>query len=213
MRGATDAVAFAVTGLVSFAMVWMQPALESEPVPMAPGEPIVVRPRAECPAEPDVFDEIADLQEQVDRRTEDLSIAQAQEEVVTGKALDWPDDLPEGFDAVAVEDALESLAESSGGVVVGIDCGEFPCVAVMGWEGADFEGRDQATAALREDFPGLMKGASMLWQDDEGGVAGLAFTVALLPDQELSQVERQRIDFRTDEAPSIFDPGEVIGAD
>jgi len=38
-------------------------------------------------------------------------------------------------------------------------------------------------------------------------------SVALLPDQELSQVERQRIDFRTDEAPSIFDPGEVIGAD
>ena len=63
MRGAADAMVFAVMGLASFAMVWMQPALESEPVPMAPGEPIVVRPRAECPAEPDVFDEIADLQE------------------------------------------------------------------------------------------------------------------------------------------------------
>ncbi len=211
----TSAAAFALAAVAGWTGVALWPAPAPPPVPAAiPGEPIVVRPLATCPEEPKLFDDLSALQEAVAAKSEQLDVARAQEELTTGKALEWPTNLPEGFDEQSLERLLLDVADEHGGELIGVDCGEYPCVAVIGWNGAQFDAKTAARLDLSMAMPSSSWGGEMVWSEAENlsefirgeAAGGVSFTVALLPPGKRTEEENARIAFRTAEASSIFNP-------
>ena len=181
--------------------------LAAEPIQtpeVAPDGPAKVLPRQECPTEITAFHQLRALQNTLQENRQALAIAQAQEELATGKPLEWPTDLPEGFDEASIEAVLEDIALAHDGTVLGIDCGEYPCVAVLAWRGTHFEEKGAAHDEVRETYPGLIGGGDAIWTAS-GGVDGHAFSIGLVPEGELSPELRERIQHRASEAKQIFD--------
>jgi len=59
-----------------------------------------------------------------------VAVAGAQQEEAIGARIEPPSPLPPEFEESAIESALSKLAGEFGGIVAGIDCGEYPCTAV-----------------------------------------------------------------------------------
>ena len=156
-----------------------------------------------------MIEETADLQQVLADKQEALAIATAQEELMSGKMLEWPDDPEEGVTEDFVEAELLAIAEEFGGHLIGLDCGEYPCVAMLAWTGMDFENKQAAHDAVGEQWPGARWGPDALFMPD-GEVTGHAFSVVLAPDGEYSDDQKHRLRYRSEEAFEIFEPHEAV---
>jgi len=180
-----------------------QPAEPPTPKAVA-GEPVQVLPKRDCPSEAPTFNAIGGLQDQLAEREQALKVVQAQEQLATGKPLEWPDDLPEGFDEASIEAVFGEIAEANGGTVLGIDCGEYPCVAVMAWRGENFDQKGAAHSEVWDTWAGAVGGGDTLMMGS-GAVDGHAFAIGFTPEGTLTDEQRERVQFRAREAKQIFD--------
>ena len=201
----TQTMRFFAAGVAGFLTVslWPKAPPEVDIAPTPIGEPVMASPSQDCPTEGPNFNAIGALQAELEAKRQGLAVARAQEELATGKPLEWPGKLPSGLDEASVEAAFQEIAEAHGGTVLGMDCGEYPCVAVMAWRGENFEHKGAAHAEVWDTWPGAVSGSDTLWTAS-GGVDGHAFALGFTPEGELTEAELARIRFRAGEALQIF---------
>lgn len=209
MSRLAEGIGFVVSALAVGAVVSMGSAPSVSPAPVvvepAPERPLA-RPQADCPDESPAIAGILERRQALASAEQALAVLQAQEELATGAPLEWPDDAPESHQEIAVEAGLSQIAEKTGGALIGLDCGEFPCVAVMAWPGLENGLIDTVRESIRARWPEALSGGHSLYMDDETGqLDGNVMTFAL-PVDALDEAPKERVDFRLDEATGVFDP-------
>lgn len=172
--------------------------------PPVPGEPIVVRPQPSCPDESAVLRRVGELQQTLATERGALDLAQEAEEAVTGPMLEWPEDVDPSVTEAAVEAELLALVDAYGGRFAGMDCGEYPCVALVAWGPDSLSAKQSFEEALRERFPGLKYGPDSMFGPPPD-IRGFARAYGFHPDEEVEESVRSRIALRTDEAALQFD--------
>lgn len=210
---AARVVGGALLGLgLGFGAVRALGPLPAPPPVRVPGEPIVVRPQPDCPDESGLLAEVGELQATLAKELAALTLARDQEEKETGAMLDWPDDVDERYTEAAIEAHLEELAAEYGATIAGLDCGEFPCVAMLLWPGNPFDEKNALEDELRADFEGLHFGGDMVWFGDEGppDLLGRGRSYAFHPHAEPEEAVKGRLNFRLEEAPGIFGASEQL---
>ncbi len=172
------------------------PSLSGEIAQRVPVPPWV---RADCPEEARVSVALEKLAEELEEKWLQLSIARAQEEVFTGKPLEWPGDVDDRLQEAAVTAFLEASTAQSNGTILGIDCGEFPCVASIAWREEDEKrGRDHISGEYR------VRGNTGSWRLNQTEGDGYFVTWAFVPGRRLSEEENARVFFRIRESLGIF---------
>ncbi len=79
--------------------------------------------------------EVQDLQRQLDGLTLRIADLEDRIEARIGSPVEPPDDLDHAYTEEGAEQALQSLLDQMGsGTIEHLDCGEFPCVAVLMFE-------------------------------------------------------------------------------
>ena len=87
--------------------------------------------QASCPEEAQLRTQLAALDAQITGTAVGVAVAGAQQVEAIGARIEPPSPLPPEFEEAAIESALSELAGEFGGIVAGIDCGEYPCTAVV----------------------------------------------------------------------------------
>ena len=87
--------------------------------------------QASCPEEAQLRTQLAALDAQITGTAVGVAVAGAQQVEAIGARIEPPSPLPPEFEEAAIESALSELAGEVGGIVAGIDCGEYPCTAVV----------------------------------------------------------------------------------
>lgn len=115
-------------------------------------------------------------------------VAEAQLEAATGAPSDWPHDVHPDWTAEATAARLEDVARDFEGVSVEeLDCGEFPCIAVLSIDPSDDPEADNALirrieeAGAPDDSAGALVLASQA-QGEDGEPLGLTMVTAWLPE-------------------------------
>ncbi len=195
---ATNLAAFALGSLLAVAGSWV--IGDAAPAPSASSQeeqahaiPPWVRP--DCPEEVADGSRLDDLTHQLEEKRQQLSAAWAREENYTGKALEWPQDVEPRFEEEAVATFLEASTARTGGTILGIDCGEYPCVATIAWK--DSKDAGAGMDDLSKTYPGGHGGT---------GTKGRAYVQsrAFGPDVESTPDELQRLGFRVRESMELF---------
>ena len=128
--------------------------------PDAPDAPAraAARPARDCPeVDPALEERLAALEAEAADLALSTALIEGQNVAARGAALAWPTPTPPGLEPAAVKAALDALVADAGGVVAELDCGEYPCVALVLTKGRDALERIQAVSdGLREgDYPDL----------------------------------------------------------
>lgn len=169
-------------------------AVSSEPSPVAGDAP------SGCPGEDALFAELTRLDAARSAVEAVLAEEVARAEVEVGAPLDWPDGASEAFTEGGVERGLQGVIDRAGvGVLHDLDCGEYPCVAVLTVSGPDAFAQ---AAALREALKGSVYGETAWRNESMTGPPGepvLRLHVAL-PEGPMAGLSQRRMSFRLEES-------------
>jgi hypothetical protein len=102
--------------------------VETPPKAVASGSTPV---RASCPEEAQLRTQLDALDAHITGTAVGVAVAGAQQEEAIGARIEPPSPLPPEFEEAAIESALSEMVGEFGGIVAGLDCGEYPCTAVV----------------------------------------------------------------------------------
>lgn len=139
---------------------------------------------------------VADLRAEVEALRQALALREEEAKAVEGAPSPWPDALPAPFRPEGVEAALREIVTAVPGLVYeGVDCAEYPCLALLrasekpeGWEQALEAAANAAYARQGIEDVGL--GLWGHWDRRDAGdvlFAGLAFVDPAHHDPEIAR--------------------------
>jgi len=198
---------------VGAAAGWLaRPATTQQSTPAVPSNVPTVRTvlvaAPDCADESELIGEITDLAEQLDTLQLAVRLAQAQSEAEIGAPMEWPTNVDPAFSEAAIEVAIGTMAAEAGGTLVGLDCGEYPCVGVIAYP-PNPEDSDEAWfwETLRASPYAAARTSGVAWFDHETEAITLRATTLALPAEEVSAgPNRDRLDFRMEDAMTTFGP-------
>lgn len=209
MTRLAEAMGFVLCALICGWAFGSSPSPEPEPfVEEVVTQKRTVRPQADCPDETPALVKIQQLQGTLAEIERSLALLQAQEELVTGAPLEWPDDVSETYEESAIEAELMRVAEETGGVLVGLDCGEYPCVGLISWRGFDLDMSSAVRSNFTELWPEYRHGGFGVQMEPETGANTSHYISFGVPAQALAEDSEKRLRFRLGEITEIFDPRE-----
>ena len=182
-------------------------AQQAEPAAEAVGRVVPAIPRAETqPRNVEVTvapealeDEIADLEEELDRLRVEAAMAKGQLSHYEGDPQPWPEDVPQGFMPTAFETTVrEALADREDAELLDVDCSEFPCVAVI----RSYSGEPDWHQGLQESIPDPEgydgEVGKMVWasESESNGASARLLAVAMVPEEFAENGQRDRTEFR-----------------
>lgn len=187
----------------------LPPASASAPRVAASDREIL--PSPSCEGESPLLSELAALQIELEAARAADVLSEGQEHAEIGAPQEWSDDVPDAFGEEAVEAYLSSLvAKIPGAVLVGMDCAEYPCAAVLAFAGEDaYQGYEAFNASKGEGLYASSGGTSTMYMDDETGQIemfswSLTFPAGLPRDQD--DVLQRRLQFRSKDLTEAYKP-------
>lgn len=165
-------------------------------------------------AETSPTERIRALEEQVARLELENQVARGRLVGLEGKPLDWPADLPAAFRPDAFEAALRAAAAKvPGAEVVGLDCEEFPCIAVLrsttggpGWQPE--LARVHETMTEGEGFGEVgVVGMGYANVDDATGAETRLYGFSLFPGSQPAPEVSTRVQYRAEGLLQDIDAG------
>ncbi|MEZ4318472.1 MAG: hypothetical protein R3F61_13250 [Myxococcota bacterium] len=152
-------------------------------------------------------DENAALREELRAARFEGAVARGQLEAHQGAPIPWPDDIAEPFRPDAFEAGLRKALEAHPGTeLVSLDCGEFPCVAILtgpaGHDGWQDDLQKVPKAFVDAEFPDTPIGMQMMLaaRDDGAELQGaVGFSVMPEADGSTDPAVETRSGYRTRE--------------
>jgi hypothetical protein len=146
-------------------------------------------------------DEIADMEQELDRLRMEAAMAKGQLSHYEGDPQPWPEDVPAGFRPEAFEAAAEQVvADLEDAELMEVDCAEFPCLAVFRSfdEGPEWHQGIHERMPDPEGYDGEV--GKMVWASESSGAEGTArlLTLALMPEGHEESGLHERTEFRAD---------------
>ena len=160
------------------------------PAPPPATAPAVAAPTPaeapDCPGvDPARAERLTALEAALSKLALEAAVIEGQNVAAEGAMLAWPEPTPPHLRPEVVEAALGALTGAAGGRVAELDCGEYPCVAVLLVEGGVSDALDRAYAVsdgLSEgDYPGLRMNSGIS-QGEEEGDPTFAFLILAIGD-------------------------------
>ncbi len=144
-------------------------------------------------------DEIADLEQELDRLRMEAAMAKGQLSHYEGDPQPWPEEVHPGFQPDAFEAAAEqAVAELEDAELLEVDCAEFPCLAVFRSfdEGPEWHQGIHERMPDPEGYDGEV--GKMVWASESSGAEGTArlLTLALMPEGHEESGLHERTEFR-----------------
>jgi len=144
-------------------------------------------------------DEIADLEQELDRLRMESALAKGQLSHYEGDPQPWPEEVPPGFQPAAFEAAAEqAVADLEDAELLEVDCSEFPCLAVFRSfdEGPEWHQGIHERMPDPEGYDGEV--GKMVWASESSGHEGTAklLTLAMLPEGHEDSGLHERTEFR-----------------
>jgi hypothetical protein len=144
-------------------------------------------------------DEIADMEQELDRLRMEAAMAKGQLSHYEGDPQPWPEDVHAGFQPAAFEDAAEqAVADLDDAELLEVDCAEFPCLAVFRSfdEGPEWHQGIHERMPDPEGYDGEV--GKMVWASESSGAEGTArlLTLALMPEGHEDSGLHERTEFR-----------------
>jgi len=164
--------------------------------------------RSSCPEEAQLRTQLAALDAQITGAAVGVAVAGAQQVEAIGARIEPPSALPPELEESAIESAVIRIAAEYGGIVAGLDCGEYPCIASVIFPPLTPESVDLASEfreAARERWPNLYTQDGFSPKDFTSSVtmAFLADPISQPSDTQPSD-ERRYVDFLVKEARKTF---------
>ncbi len=201
-----------VVGFV-FGLLARVPPVEA-PEPGAVEAPAAVKPTyiasPDCPDETDLIAELEGLEAELEEARLAATVAAAQVEAEVGAPVEWPPDVPDDLQEAGLEKRLLALVgEVDGGQLLGMDCAEYPCAAVVAFNGAEPMEAYAAFGDLSDAEFDKQWGDVEWYKADDGSVElvvqRMGFPAGVLEGDELDAANR-RAGFRFEDLSTSFKP-------
>jgi hypothetical protein len=154
---------------------------------------------ADCPSAAPLEAEIADLERALAATQLQTDILRAQRIDAEGEATPWPEGIPAAYREEAVAAHIsEVIARAPVAVsLAGLDCSEWPCVALLYGPHSPDNGVHWAAEELKEAYPHARRahGGLLLPSEDAPG-PNILYTHVYLPERDPDRQELDRITHR-----------------
>ena len=145
-----------------------------------------------------------------------VAVLEAERTAIAGDPIDWPEDIPLALGPDGAELLLVRAAEAADVDVLGVECEEFPCVAII----SSVQGPDDDFSGFREAMEGpfgsvLADMEGQLWQNASMYQVGdqrlMLYLAELVPDEGYSREGdlAKRAAFRADALGDIVIAEEI----
>ena len=156
--------------------------------------------RADCPEEVEDGTLIENLTSELAEKQLMLKAAWAREEVYSGAPIDWPPSVDVRFTEEAVVAFLEASVAEPGGTLLGYDCGEYPCVATIGWQ--MYEDAHPGMDLIEEEYEGGPSSTGLTPHRNDDGYSYTLYR-GFHPVEDLDDKTKKRMMFRTNELTTL----------
>lgn len=199
------AVGFGGVRLLSAPTAPVPTGASEAPTAESPVELRLLAP-ADCPGEADRHARLRALAAELEDARRVVAIGAAQAELEVGAPIDWPADVPDAFTEAGIERGVTDLLDEVGaGRLLGLDCGEYPCVGLVRFTGPEADAHSDALEALVDASVYANRHRTEAWKDDEDGQTEWLVVQLAFPAAPLDPADSKRVSFRMNELLETFE--------
>lgn len=166
-----DLVSFGVIGAIVgvgiglATLPWSSVAVTEVVAPTAAAPLATTAPRL-CPEAQPHVDELERIRLEIAVARARVATLQAERTAIAGDPIDWPDDIPADLGPDRAEALLDAAAQAADVDILGIECEEFPCVAVI----SRVQGPDDSVGDFNDAISGpfgdvVSEAGGRVWRD------------------------------------------------
>ena len=151
---------------------------------------------------PDLEAELAALREEVAALRLERDLQSGALKAMAGEPQDWPESVPEAFREAAFSEGIRDLVASRPALeLIGVDCEEFPCLAIVRDHSGDDAWMNTLRDAASEQWDGVEDLGMGMWisqdrSDEEGRAPVNLAGISILPPEGRAEEVSTRTDWR-----------------